>query len=205
MPFGDLEWSIKRAEAMRPYVKDARDRAEEAAMTDDSEKKRQKLRMLLEIRMDDIDNNLIEQPGYFGEAAEAYAEAMAQRDEAKLELKEVTAELDMQLRKKYAEEEQKVTEALLEKHLTTLPRIQKLAREVIELSAEVERWLAIKESYSQRSFMLREVVAKYIAELNHLGLERSSGGSRADLANAREAYVNKARKEKLAARPLRTR
>lgn len=154
---------------------------------------REKLRLRLEIVPDDLDDCLVEQPIYFHDVADAYAEAMARRDEAKLELKDTIAEMDQALRKKYYAEELKVTETALEKQLRTLPKLQTLERAVLDLTAEAEKWLALKEAFHQRSYMLGHLVGKHISELNSLGLERSAKGSRSNLADARYEELSRDR------------
>lgn len=153
------------------------------------------LRSNLRIDEDDIDRCLIAQSEYFFMAAEAVAMATSRRDTLKLQRDETVAELDQMLRKKAAEADEKITETGLQNQLKTLPKIKEINRGYIDACRVADEALAMKESYHQRSFMLRELNASANAKLYNLGLERGAGGAarrvvdrgREDISRARES------------------
>lgn len=149
----------------------------------------------LGIDPDDLDNSLMEHADIYYHIADAAVLAAARRDQCKTRLEIATAELDDQLRKAAQAKEEKITEALLEKRLRLQPRIQELTQEHLDLKVEADRWTALKDAFVQRSFMLRELVARQIAQLQHLGLQRGMQSSRTDYARAEEARQERARDE----------
>src|ERR1700757_192795 len=105
---------------------------------------RAELEETLRINPDALDDCLVEQPGYFYHVAEAVSEANARRDTIKLELEEVTAELDQDLRAKAAAEEEKITETSLQNRLRTMPKLKALQRKYLEARTDADRWVALK-------------------------------------------------------------
>jgi hypothetical protein len=154
------------------------------------------LRDALTIDPDDLDTCLTQQPDLFYHAADQQAQATSRRDEIKLNLDEATAEIDGRLRKQAVEHDEKITEALLQQRLRIQPRIKELMREFLEARVLADRWQALKESYSQRSFMLRELVQRQIAQLHHLSLERGVASSKAALGDAAHERIANSRKER---------
>lgn len=145
---------------------------------------REDLRDQLSIDKDDLDSSLVQQPDLYYHVAECFSEAVANRDSAKLDLDQAMAGLDEQLRQEAAAREEKITETLLQRRITTNPRIQEIERNFLRLRAEVDKWQALKEAYQQRSFMLRELVQMLIARLSNVGLERGASSSRGSLRDA---------------------
>lgn len=142
------------------------------------------LQSRLEIDEEDIDAALLAQPDLYFHVSEYYVEAVAERDAIKLHLEEARAELYEQFRKQALDREEKITEAALQNKLTVAPRIKELERAYLETQTNTNKLSALKESFQQRSFMLRELVARSIARLGNLSLERGITSSRRDLADA---------------------
>jgi hypothetical protein len=142
------------------------------------------LRAQLQIDKDDLDTCLVEQPDLYYHVAEAYVMAVAKRDEAKLNMEQVTAELDKQFRQAAAEAEEKLTEAALSRKLTASPRMQTLEKDYLLYRVEADKWQALKEAFQQRSFMLRELVAVYVRRMGDLSLDREVKGTRQTLVDA---------------------
>jgi hypothetical protein len=151
------------------------------------------LRDKLRIDDDDIDRCLIEQPEYFYIAAEMVAQATGRRDTLKLQRDELLAELDQMLRKKAEEDEEKLTETALNNRLKTLPKIKEANRAYIEACRIVDEAAAMKDSYQQRSYMLRELNASANAKLYNLGLERGAGGARGRVVDRGREDISRAR------------
>jgi hypothetical protein len=142
------------------------------------------LRSKLSIDKDDLDNALVEQPDLYYHVADAYVTAVADRDAAKLDLEQATADLDKQFRGAAAAAEEKLTETSLQRKIATTPRIQNMEKDLLYLRADADRWQALKEAFQQRSFMLRELVAMYVRRLGDLTIERGSNDARGSLAQA---------------------
>lgn len=112
----------------------------------------------------DLDGAIETQTTNFADIAEAVALAISRRDEAKDNLKVVEAEIDADIRKsieldkdtKKPSEPQIKMMIMLDKDMgTAQKRFDRLARDARALEA-------CKESYSQRSYMLREMVALWL-------------------------------------------
>lgn len=144
------------------------------------------LREQLQIDRDDLDTGLVEQPDLYYHVAEAFVLAVAKRDEAKLDLEQATADLDKQFREAAAEADppEKLTEAAITRKLASAPRIQTLERGLLRLRVEADKWQALKESFQQRSFMLRELVAIFVRRMGDVSLEHGNVGARRDLISA---------------------
>ena len=108
----------------------------------------------------------------------------------------MTAQLDQDIREQAIAQERKLTEASIQNELRTMPRIQGLRKELLEASTEADRAMALKEAYSQRSYMLRELVAIQLAEFYNLGVERGAASARRDLGTQARAREESARREK---------
>ena len=155
----------------------------------------------LRIDEDNIDTCLVDQPGRFYQAAEAVAQANAARDTIKLELDELLAELGQLVRQAAADAEEKITEAGIQMKLTSMPKVQAKQRELLQTRSRAEHALALKEAYHQRSFMLRELVALQLAELNNLSIERGANSARRVVGEqARERTEASRREERLGRR-----
>ena len=132
-------------------------------------------RQFLRIDRNDLDNCLQQQPEAYHHAAEAYILAVAQRDETKLILEELTAELETGVRKTASATGEKLTESAIQARLTGLPKIQTLTRKLLDAKLEADRWAALKESFQQRSHALRDLVALRLGERRDLAMESGSG------------------------------
>lgn len=139
----------------------------------------ERFRKDLVIDQDDLDQCLVQQPELYWHVAEAHSKATAERDASKLDLEVAEAEEAQKIRDRAAQMEEKVTEGSIKEQLALSPRLQKLRKLQVEQKAAVDAWLALKESFSQRSFMLRELVPMYLSRL-------SSGSAR---ANPRDALA----------------
>lgn len=135
----------------------------------------------LAIDRDDLDSSLADQPNLYFHVADVYSRALADREKAQSELSKMKAKIDNEIRYRIAEEGVKRTEGSIEKEMKGDERYHEARAEWEDRAALAERWGALKESYQQRSFMLRELVQLYIAE-------------RHDVAGSSGAYEVRARK-----------
>lgn len=156
------------------------------------------LESALRIDDTDIDRCLMEQPDLFYQTAIAAERAVSVRDEAKLRLEQKMAELDRSVREKAAAEEEKITEAGIRNKLMTLPRIKELNAAYLEAKEKAGKWAALKEAYRERSFMLRELVSRQIAQWHDTGIERGNSSVRSKRADAINAAAGQMRRRRLA-------
>ena len=145
-----------------------------------------KFRAYVAIDGDDLDTSLMEQPEMYHHVSEQHIFAVATRDHLKLELDELTAELDQEIRQQAAEDDEKLTEGAISNRLKLKPDVKKLTREYLVAKGEAEKWGALKESFSKRSDALKSLVSLRIGERRDLALESGAGQTRntyvADLA-----------------------
>ena len=154
----------------------------------------------LKIDPDDLDSCLVEQPGLFYHVAEAVSAANSQRDAVKLDLEEAQAELDQQFRKAAAARDEKITEAAIQNQIRTAPRIKALQRLYLEARAKAENRAALKEAYQQRSFMLRELVALQLSQLQNLQVERGVTYARHRVGEQNRGAAEQLRRDRRASR-----
>jgi hypothetical protein len=137
----------------------------------------------LAIDKDDLDRCLMEQPETYYHVSSAFALANADRDACKLDLEELQAQLDQDIRAEALRKDEKLTETSLQNRLKTLPKMQDIQRVFLKKRQEAESWQVLKEAFQQRSFMLRELVALFIAQRHDLALEGGLGQARASLTD----------------------
>jgi phosphoglycolate phosphatase-like HAD superfamily hydrolase len=152
-------------------------------------------RAFLEIDDHDLDGCLMQQPEAYHYASEQHVFAVARHDEAKLILEETTAELDQDVRARAAKANEKLTEGAIEARLTGLPKIKELTRALLNAKKEAATWAALKDSFSQRSHALRDLVALRLGERRDLAMEAGSGQLRGSLTAYKSEEVRAATAE----------
>lgn len=159
------------------------------------------LQSQLQIDKDDLDTCLVEQPDLYYHVAEHFVSAVARRDEVKLSIEQVTAELGEQMRKAAAARDEKLTEAAITRKLADTPRLQEMEAQYLHLRLEADKWQALKEAFQQRSFMLRELVAIFIRRMGDLSLGQADQSAHRDLvgvkADANHAAASEMRKARI--------
>lgn len=117
----------------------------------------------LVINRDLLDQELIDQPQHFLLAAEECVLAISKRDAVKEQAKQLDAELLLSFREDLESKGKKPTEATLSALIEGHPVRKKLRTDLLEASRDVDILEAVKEAYSQRSWMLRELCSLYVA------------------------------------------
>jgi hypothetical protein len=145
---------------------------------------------------DDLDQCLVDQPSYFEKAATAFSEAKTTRDTLKLELKELTAELDQSIRARALATEEKLSETALSSRITITPRVKELNRKLLQANRAADDWEALKESYVQRSYSLKDLTAIQLSRQSNLGVERGAIGARRDVGARAQAQAEQIRRER---------
>jgi hypothetical protein len=132
---------------------------------DEAPQNLERFRKHLAIDKDELDACLIEQPEIFDHVADAHSLAIADRDATKLDLDEAEAEEGSKIRDRAAQMEEKLTEASVREQLILSSRLRILRRQHLEKKAIVDRWAALKESFHQRNYMLRELAPMQTARM----------------------------------------
>lgn len=156
----------------------------------------QKLRDSLRIDRDDLDTALEEQPELYYHVAQAHATAVAEADAAKLDRDEVLAELDGKIRVAVEARGEKITENKIFQELQLLPLAQEARRARIKAGEVVNDWQALKDAYHQRSFMLRELVALYIAQRHDSAMAGGSAEARGRMSEEDSARASELRRQR---------
>lgn len=110
-----------------------------------------------------LDDELINQPILYQEVAEQYALAISRRDAANENVKRVDADLYKRIREAAAVEGTKVTEAMIQSEILTHPEHIEAYDAYLECKKQADLWATLKDSYSQRSYAIRDLVELYTA------------------------------------------
>lgn len=156
-------------------------------------RKLDRLQQELSIARDSLEQACTKQPDLLYRVAEQVALHRSRRDAAKKELEEKEAALYIELRRAAAMLEERVTEAEIKAQMTTKREHQVLTARLAEANELLVRWEVLKEAFSQRSYMLRELVALYLARYYGGDPARGAENRMRDFAGER---VREARRER---------
>jgi len=126
-------------------------------MNSDLEKRFRQVEDRVEIDDTNIEAELIRHPHDFWHVASGVADSVSIRDMAKFRVETYEAELNTTLRREFAEQGVKVTEAHLDRLVTRDLERTKLFEHYLHTKHEADLWLGLKESFSQKGYMLKEV------------------------------------------------
>lgn len=124
----------------------------------DSEFDESDLRDKLRIDRDNLDFEIIAQPEYFYQAANACAEAISRRDRAYESIKQVDASLYMVVRVKAEETGAKVTETTVGNMVLADENHIEAHHAWAEAKADADSLAALRDAFQQRGYMLRDLV-----------------------------------------------
>ena len=150
----------------------------------------------LKIDEDALDQCLVEQADYYYQVAKLAIDAGGERDTLELQLKELKAELDADIRQQAIRNEEKLTETQLTNRITVLPRVKDLQRKCLEARRKADSLSVLKEGYQQRSYALRELNASQLARFYSLGTERGAAGARASVGDRIREQAEGIRRER---------
>jgi hypothetical protein len=133
----------------------------------------------LAIDQDCLDIELIRHPSYYAEVSRNHALAVSKRDQAKLELDRERAETAEHLRNGFIDAGEKITEAKLSNLVASRHEVVTAQEKVIALSEEANLWAGLKEAWSKRTYMLRELaqlwLGSYFVETSSQGPKKDNG------------------------------
>ena len=127
----------------------------------------------LRIDRNALDDELIKQPSAFLEVAQACAVTASRRDQAREEQKRIDAERSMAIR---AKAEGKITEAAIAAQLELDQQHIDARNSYLLLCREAEELLALKDAFIQRSYVLKDLCALFIAGYFSNSAERTPAG-----------------------------
>lgn len=136
---------------------------------------RQDFEARLQIDRNNLDQELVEQPELYYRICEQYALAVSHRDQLHDGYKEVQAGLNIRLRRKMEEKGDKVTVAGLDAAVASHAKFLEAKAEHAEAAKEAELWVAMKDSFQQRAWVLKDLTQLYISGYFQ---NNSAGGSK---------------------------
>lgn len=144
-----------------------------------------------------LDECVMQQPELFYRVAEKLALEISLRDELKDKLTVVQAEVDELVRMDAAKNETKVTESAIKNLVVQHPDVVSVRNTLARLNKSVGLLQALKESYSQRSYMLKELVSLFLASYYGDETATASGAKDRTYAKNRKAMQDeRARRKK---------
>lgn len=152
----------------------------------------------LESRLSIGENNLEsacnEQPDLLYSVVKEVALARSRRDGKKKELEESEAALYVRLRHDASVAAERVTEGEIKANITIDTTIKRLNDELLASNTQLAQWEALSTAYSQRSYMLRELCALWLAR--HYGGDVVGGAERRAAGNIATARLHEARADR---------
>lgn len=122
-----------------------------------------KLEEGLRIDKASLDKALLEQPELYYHVSKQLADLVSQRDAAKQYISEVEARVDATVRKSLAEAETKATVDQISAAKQRHPDVRDAVDAHLDLSHAVGQFGALKEAFTQRSYVLKDMVSLYIS------------------------------------------
>lgn len=123
----------------------------------------EELKKLLEIDKHSLDDEIVHQPQIFFRISEAAVKASAHRDFCKEEVKRVDADLAAYHRRKIEKSGSRATDAAVASAVAADQKHQKAVDRHIKAIQRADLSNALKESFSQRSYMLRDLATLFVA------------------------------------------
>jgi len=153
-------------------------------------------RKRLRIDKDDLDGAIIEQSILFAEVSTNLVEAKAEKDKVKNDRDSLEAGISNSFRKTFLRKKEKFTESSLREDVLLDEEYIEVKKKYLKALNFVEAWEVMKESYSQRSFMLRELAHLWTA--NYYGDTSLSGGDNTKdvIAKSNRRKISRDRKDR---------
>lgn len=148
---------------------------------------------LLQIDKFALDEAIEKHPDVYHRISEAYALAISLRDEAKSNLADVEADVELTIRKHY--EGKRVTEKEVAARVVTHKDVREAKERLHKLNRRVGRWSALDKGFVARGHALRELVNLYTNDYYASSGEVRSGGRMRDMqADVARRAMREARK-----------
>jgi hypothetical protein len=128
-----------------------------------SEERLKELKEALLIDRNDLDTELVHQPNLYYQVGEAFSEAISFRDEAKFNRDREAAELDRAIRREALDNNEKISEAQVANRVKENPSYYDYHERYLLLSKNAAFWEALKESFQQRSYAIKDLTQLWIS------------------------------------------
>jgi hypothetical protein len=125
-----------------------------------------------------LDDEIVQHPSLLYKVAEAYVEAAAARDTLKEKLATRDAELNLQYREDLSRAGTKVTETTIESYVLIDQDHTKLAQSYGRAKADCEKLGALKEAFTSRGYMLRDLCSLATAHFFESDSVRSTSNTK---------------------------
>jgi len=146
------------------------------------------------VDQNELDRELVEQPTLFHRICDRHVQAVSRRDHCKETLKQKDAESALSIRRELQAKGEKTTEKMIESYLEKGQIHTELVDQLLQLSFDVGRWVALKDAFLQRAFVLRDLVSLYVN--NYWSQDSVKEGSQAKIAGKRYEENKKVISEK---------
>lgn len=149
----------------------------------------------LQINEHALDIALREHPDLFYKVASELALAISNRDEAKQDLDETEAQVDLSIRSEAA----KLGEKTTEKEVQSMCKIDKSVKaandKLLAEKLNTAKWTALKEAYEARSYALSKLVDLFIANYYSANEDKKTNGpALRDIRASQAKEVNRTRR-----------
>jgi hypothetical protein len=145
----------------------------------------------LRIDKNALDDALLQQPQLFYSVSEKLALAISRRDAAKNELELIEAEVDSTIRLRMRDDGIKTTEKEIEAEKVQHKDVQGAEANLIHLTHQAARWQALQSALSQRSYVLKDLVALHLRA--YYSSEAAGASSREQLYDDRRERMHRER------------
>jgi hypothetical protein len=159
------------------------------------DKKYAELRECLSIDRNALDDALIRQPQIYQEISEELTLAVSRKDQAAEGIKLAEAQADNAIRNDLMASGGKATEAAISSMVKLSDERQEAVNDHLLAKYEAERLSALKDSFHQRSYMLKELTGLYIS--GYFSMDAVSTKKTGVGTTARDARVHRLKKENL--------
>lgn len=110
-----------------------------------------------------LDEELVRQPVLYQQVSEQTVLLESQRDAAYEKIKQIDAELNIVLREELTASGAKVTEAVVSSAVQSHPNHISAHEKYIELRTKASLFATLRDSFSQRSYMLRDLTTLHVS------------------------------------------
>ena len=117
----------------------------------------------IQIDRDDLDTELVRQPSLFLEVSQKYVQAVSVRDAAKENVDVARAKVELKIRRRAEEQERKLTESTVKAEVEVHSMYREAVDAYLQAKERADRWLATKEAFSQRAFILKDLCGLYVS------------------------------------------
>jgi len=123
----------------------------------------QEYKIDLQIDRNNLDEECIRQPVLFDQYAQVLVPLYTERDNLKLVIEQLSAQLDGIIRESASAEGKKLTEAKIQGEIIINPQYQNLQQRYILICTEVKEKEAIRDAIQQKKDMLKLLIELYIS------------------------------------------